>query len=203
MSNENMEKIETVDEKHESVIAWVAAVYDRVEEMKTSIGNMEKDITALKMNAALGPKDVKELNDIKVRVDKIVAMDGMVGITYTSNDIQTVTVDGIKQTAPKVKAKLKDDKPQYLKNVNEYFKYIYATNRNLLFERGIITEKLEKDIIEEKSDALSKKKTDADVMRAIATHMYKKLSTEEKDILQALKVQDINKWNETKADILT
>jgi hypothetical protein len=193
-----MSEVNTVDEKHEAILDWLDAIHKLQEETKLAIDNLTKDVVALKMNAALDPKQVKDLNDIKKRMDCVMAMTGTTP-SLKVNGITKVTVEGAKQIT---KTKKTDDKPSYLKNITEYFKHMYSTDRETLLSREIITEELEMIVKEKKAEAIAKKKTDTDKARTLATNIYKELTDEKKKTLKALKEQHLKEWTQDKAQIL-
>jgi hypothetical protein len=77
-------------------------------------------------------------------------------------------------------------------NITDYFKHLWVTSRELLYEKGVITEDEYKKIYEEHKEKFNKKKNDLILQRSIAFQIWKTLPQANKDIVHSMKNQNNN-----------
>lgn len=86
------------------------------------------------------------------------------------------------------------------RNITEYFKYIYMNNRDILFEKGILSkDECDKIIAEHTPAAGEKKKSDIVLQKTVATAIWKTLTTDKRDIVYALRNQNNNDIQKNKS----
>lgn len=91
-----------------------------------------------------------------------------------------------------VEAVVPDDSSQF-SNITSYFKYLWTVKRDLLFEKGVITQEMIDKIYEDNKDKFDKKKkNDLVLQKSIAFQVWKALPKASKDIVYAMKNQNSN-----------
>lgn len=94
---------------------------------------------------------------------------------------------------------VKEDKQ--FSTITEYFKHLWMTNRDLLYERGVLTKEFYEKTYEDNRDKFEKKKKNEVVLqKSVAFQLWKTLPQASKDIVKAIKNQsanDLQKKNST------
>lgn len=89
-----------------------------------------------------------------------------------------------------------DSKPDELKtfsNITEYFKFLWTVKRDLLYEKGVLTKEDYEKIYEDNKEKFDKKKKNEIILqKSIAFQIWKVLPQPAKDIVYAMKNQNIN-----------
>ena len=96
------------------------------------------------------------------------------------------------------------DEPKPFSNITEYFKHLWITQRELLYEKGVLTKEEYEKIYEDNKDKFDKKKKNELVLqKSVAFQIWKTIKLEKKDIVKAMKDQntkDIQKKNSQEID---
>ena len=77
-------------------------------------------------------------------------------------------------------------------NVTEYFKFLWVTQRQTLFDRGVLTEEFCQKVYDDNKDKFAKCKNDIVLQKRYAFQIWRALPVDKKEIVYAMKNQNSN-----------
>jgi hypothetical protein len=87
---------------------------------------------------------------------------------------------------------------QKFTNIIDFFKHMWVTDKQILFDKKIITEELVKKATDENQDKAKKSKNDIVLQKSIAATVWKYVAQPQRDIVKSMKSQyenNVNKAN--------
>jgi len=181
----------------------ILKISTQLDEVRLDVGEIKETITKQR-NDALSERLAKleaSMRDQHVKLDALNAID--INPTIEAPRPAAVRVAGAKKADEKKepdekKEEPEEEAPQQFSNITEYFKHVWVTDRERLYEKGVYSKKEYDEFYEAKKDDFDKKakKNELLLQKSIATKIWRSLSDERKEIVKAMKDQnakDINK----------
>lgn len=176
------------------LLSTISTISARLEQVIFAINNIQQQLSKQRNEELLKRLDALEALSKKQSL-KLDALNAIEPLTVVNNVSKVVSTNNDSSTPSATTAETTNNlgsKPKTFTTITEFFKYMYSNNPQELYSKGIINEAEVTELINKNQAVLAEKKTDVIRLRAIVTLVYKSLTKESKQVLQALKLAYTN-----------